>query len=119
MVVPQLSMALIQPRLDFARWRREVRDPAEAANTAWRHHGTSHIYVAYQVAPVPAGWAWQAVANHTGTWVTRATWTGPYPSQRDAASAAVELLGDWLSRQAHRDAVTVLDQLTAPSVVAS
>lgn len=74
-----------QRQEEWARWEREVRDPAESATEGVRRIASGKAIAEYGIAPIPSGWAWHARAhNHHSRCST--PWMGPEPD-RDAALA--------------------------------
>ena len=105
---------------EFAAWCATVRDPATAANAPARtvQHPRTGGKATYEIAPIPAGFAWKyrIDLNHGGC--SSIPWTGPEPT-REAALNALQTALETLARRwpdMAPIATTLIADLAQPSL---
>lgn len=81
----------IQARWDFRRWKRYVRDPANADNEGTRTISVRKAFFSYRIARVRVGWTVQMDAGYLcGNMASFGTpWCTPLGSRDDAVSEAI------------------------------
>lgn len=103
---------MTRPSDNLERWISEVRDPAALNAEPRVRLRAGREEADYQLAPVPAGWAWTAHAWARDGGGGGIPWTGPVPTRADAREAALCAIVSILRR--HDDQPSELAATIAP-----